>query len=149
MGKKTLSMILLSLVIVVGYCLLFPPTQEEQAELLFMNHRITVSGSAEAAFSLPMEDVVSCTLRSDWDVGEAVRGGKTSKVCYGVWRNAEVGEYRIFTRPKLTEWVVIVSDAGDTYVINSESNATTVEIHAALHRSFRELGLSVAGAPES
>ncbi len=149
MSKRTLFMTIIIILIIIGYFVFFPPSETESTELDFSNQTISVTGAADAVFSLPMEDVASCTLRDDWEIGELVSGGETARTIYGIRRNAEVGEYRLFASPELTKWVVLVSKSGDTYVINRESNDTTKELHAALHRYFTELGLQVAGAPGS
>lgn len=139
-------MIGMALVIMLGYMAITnlgnPMTT---SDITFSNNRITITGDETAKFSVPMEEIESCILRDDWSIGHAVKGGTTRKTSYGLWCNDEVGEYMLWVKPQLKRWVVIKTYADEYYVINAESNETTEELHAALHRSFLQLGLTVAG----
>lgn len=143
-GKKNTLFVAAFLVIIIGY-IVISGRSGVSGDLSFLNERISVNGDSSVAFSVAMQDVKSCTLRDDWDMGAPVSGDKKGRTCYGIWKNDEVGEYHIWGDSKISWWIAVQTKDGGCYVFNTESNDTTQKLHESLHTYFKELGLTVEG----
>lgn len=138
-------MFIVAFLVVIGGYIIISRSTGVSGDLSFMHDRISVNGDSRVAFSIAMEDVKSCTLRDDWDMGAPVSGDKKGRTCYGIWKNDEVGEYHIWGDSKIRYWVAVQTKDGGYYVFNTESDETTQILHESLHNYFNELGLTVEG----
>ena len=62
------------------------------------------------------------------DKGETVEAEETKRVCSGVYRNAEFGEYQLHVQTRL-DMYILVRNADGVLIFNLESNDTTRELY--------------------
>ena len=89
------------------------------------NDAVTLSGPENSAYSVPFSSIASMELRVDFDPGEPVDGRTKNHIRYGLWHNAEFGDYQLFTSEKIEPVIVLRTADGEVLVYNYESDKTT------------------------
>ncbi len=89
------------------------------------NDAVTLSGPENSAYSVPFSSIASMELREDFDPGEPVDGGTKNHIRYGLWHNAEFGDYQLFASGRIDTVIVLQAAGGEVLVYNYESEQTT------------------------
>ena len=101
---------------------------------------VTLSGPEGSSFSVPQSEIASMELRESFEFGTATDGGVKNHIRYGLWTNAEFGEYRLFTSEKIAPVIVLTTREGETLVFNYESENTTRNYFESFTDYLRQSG---------
>lgn len=108
------------------------------------NDTVTLSGPESSSFSVPFSSISSMELREDFDPGAAVEGGVKNHIRYGLWRNEELGEYRLFASDKIGSVILLRTAEGEILVYNYESEQTTRSHFESFLDFLRQQGHTVS-----
>ena len=75
---------------------------------------------------ISLHDGLKAYLKND--KGELVEGQETKKVCSGVYRRADLGEYQLHVQTRLDKYILVRNSDG-VLIFNLESNDTTRELY--------------------
>jgi len=87
----------------------------------------TITGLEDSSISFRYEDIDSVEMRfgmEDYDIGEKIEGNELRKCICGTYRNAELGEYQLYSVTNVTRFIILHLSDGQVVVFNGESEET-------------------------
>jgi hypothetical protein len=94
--------------------------------------RLTLGGPGDFTASFAFADVASLEFRENFDRGSCVSGESGKTYTYGVWENAEFGQYTLHVLTKVSDCIVVTQRDGSVIVFNVDSAQTTQEFADSL-----------------
>ncbi|MBO6040891.1 MAG: hypothetical protein J6P58_06745 [Oscillospiraceae bacterium] len=107
------------------------------------NDAVTLSGPESSAYSVPFSSIASMELREDFDPGKPADGGTKNHIRYGLWHNAEFGDYQLFASDRIDTVIVLWTAGGEVLVYNYESVKTTLSYFESFAAFLTEQGYAI------
>ena len=94
--------------------------------------RLTLSGPGDFMVSFEFVNVASLEFRETFDRGSCISGESGKTYSYGVWENAEFGQYTLHALTKVSACIVVTETDGGVNVFNVDNAKTTEEFASSL-----------------
>lgn len=94
----------------------------------FGEEALTLS-AADNDWQIPYDQIASLKLTELPNTGAMMEGIEKRTLRCGIWENEVWGQYTLCIDPRIDRCIIVTMNSGDVYVLNYESNESTVQLH--------------------
>jgi len=113
------------MVFIIALIIISSLIHEKNLSLIIKDESIQLSFETEEEITINDKDIISIEYTDTFDQGSMVSGTVDDSILYGIWKNAEYGEYKLAINEKIDSYIVVTTTE-DTYVFNYENEDTTI-----------------------
>ncbi|MGN0999368.1 MAG: hypothetical protein ACI4PO_07440 [Faecousia sp.] len=128
-NRKSVSSILVTVLILAGYYLLFGARTSKAVSLNFTDTQMTVSGPEGYIWQCELSDIENLALIDELDAGTCVDGRETEDYRLGIWHNTSYGDYQVCASRAIPSYVVVSTRDHGIFLFNYETAANTQELY--------------------